>query len=135
METTALHNNRRTFVRHLIEMLLAMFAGMLVLGGVAELAFVLAGSSLGDQSPSLQAGLMGVNMTVPMVWWMAHRGHETARSVEMAASMLVPTSAAIALYEVGALAGGAVLGVQHVVMIPAMVAVMLWRYDHYAGHH
>ena len=46
--------------------------------------------------------------------------------------MVIPTIGAIALYSAGALAGEAVLAVQHLVMIPAMVGVMLWRRDHYS---
>ncbi len=68
-----------------------MFAGMLVLGGLAEVIFVVFGSSLSGQSGAAQVSLMGFNMTVPMVLWMRHRGHDWARSGEMAASMVVPS--------------------------------------------
>ena len=112
-----------------------MFLGMLVLGGVAEAAFAIAGRSLGDTSASLQAALMGFNMTVPMVAWMQYRGHPVARSVEMAAAMVLPTLGAIGLYAIDAIGSDAVLAVQHVVMIPAMVAVMLWRREHYSHGH
>jgi hypothetical protein len=37
--------SKRAFARHFGEMLLAMFAGMVVLGGLAELAFAAAGGS------------------------------------------------------------------------------------------
>jgi hypothetical protein len=79
--------------------------------------------------------LMGFTMTVPMVLWMRHRGHDALRNAEMAASMLVPTVIAAVLAWAGALGAAAALGVQHVVMIPAMLGVMLWRYDHYARPH
>jgi hypothetical protein len=124
--------SKRAFARHFGEMVLAMFLGMLVLGGVAELAFVAAGSSLSDQSGGAQVMLMGFNMTVPMVLWMSHRGHAAARNVEMALSMIVPSVAAAALAWAGALESGAALGVQHAVMIPAMLGVMLWRYQEYS---
>jgi hypothetical protein len=78
---------------------------------------------------------MGVSMTVPMVAWMAHRGHGTRRGVEMAAAMLVPSAAAAALAAAGVLGAGAALAVQHVAMVPAMLGVMLWRYDEYARPH
>jgi hypothetical protein len=127
--------SKRAFARHFGEMVLAMFLGMLVLGGVAELAFVAAGSSLSDQSGGSQVMIMGFNMTVPMVIWMSHRGHGAARNVEMAMSMIVPSVAAAVLAWAGALESGAALGVQHAVMIPAMLAVMLWRYQEYAHPH
>jgi hypothetical protein len=127
--------SKRAFARHFGEMVLAMFLGMLVLGGVAELAFVAAGSSLSDQSGGTQVMVMGFNMTVPMVLWMSHRGHAAARNVEMALSMIVPSVAAAALAWAGALQSGAALGVQHAVMIPAMLGVMLWRYQEYSHPH
>ena len=126
---------RRTFWLHFGEMLLAMFAGMLVLGGAAEGVLALAGSSLADVSDSVAAAVMAFNMTLPMVGWMLYRGHPARHSAEMAGSMIVPTAAVVALHLLGGLPGSAVLAVQHVVMIPAMLGVMLLRYEHYAGGH
>ena len=140
----ATRTGRRVFLRHLIEMLIAMFAGMLVLGGITELVFAAAGSSLSDAPGSVRVMLMGFDMTVPMVAWMSYRGHSRARneshgrlnpSIAMAASMIVPTLAAAALAAVGVLSSAAALGVQHAVMIPAMLGVMLWRYDEYSRAH
>jgi hypothetical protein len=127
--------SKRAFARHFGEMVLAMLLGMLVLGGLAELVFALAGSSLSDQSGGTQVMLMGFNMTVPMVLWMSHRGHTAARNVEMALSMIVPSVAAAALAWAGAIGSGAALGLQHAVMIPAMLGVMLWRYQDYSHPH
>lgn len=127
--------SKRAFARHFGEMVLAMLLGMVVLGGSAELVFALSGTSLSDQSGGFQVMLMGLNMTVPMVLWMSHRGHAAARNVEMALSMIVPSVIAAALAWGGALESGAALGVQHVVMIPAMLGVMLWRYDEYSHPH
>jgi hypothetical protein len=127
--------SKRAFARHFGEMVLAMFLGMVVLGGLAELVFALFGSSLSDQPGRTQVMLMGINMTVPMVLWMSYRGHAAARNVEMALSMIVPSVAAAALAWAGALESGAALGVQHAVMIPAMLGVMLWRYEEYSHPH
>ena len=127
--------SKRAFARHFGEMVLAMFLGMVVLGGLAEVAFAAAGSSLSHQSGSTQVMLMGLNMTVPMVLWMSYRGHAAARNAEMALSMIVPSVAAAALAWAGALESGAALGVQHAVMIPAMLGVMLWRYQDYSHPH
>jgi hypothetical protein len=133
--TSRRSGSKRAFARHFGEMLLAMFAGMLALGGLAELVFAMLGSSVSHQAGALQVTLMGFSMTVPMVAWMSHRGHSHARSAEMASSMLVPTFAAAMLALLGALGEAAALGVQHVVMIPAMLGVMLWRYEHYSRPH
>jgi hypothetical protein len=127
--------SKRAFARHFGEMVLAMFLGMMVLGGLAELLFAAAGSSLADQSGGAQVILMGFNMTVPMVIWMRYRGHAAPRNVEMAMSMIVPSIAAAALAWAGALETGAALGLQHAVMIPAMLGVMLWRYREYSHPH
>ena len=132
---TSASGSKRAFARHFGEMLLAMLVGMIALGGLAELIFVAADSSLSDQSGGLQVVLMGFHMTVPMVIWMSYRGHDAARNAEMAMSMIVPSIAAAALAWGGVLGSAAALGVQHVVMIPAMLAVMLWRYEDYSHPH
>ena len=128
-------SGRKRFARHFAEMLLAMFAGMLVLGGLSMLAFSVFGSSLMDQSGGLRVTLMGFDMTVPMVLWMRYRGHDWARSAEMAGSMIVPTAITAVLAWAGVLGASAALAVQHLVMIPAMLGVMLWRYEHYSARH
>jgi uncharacterized membrane protein YhaH (DUF805 family) len=127
--------SRRAFARHFGEMVLAMLLGMVLLGGLAELLFAAFGSSLSDQSGGAQVMLMGLNMTVPMVIWMSYRGHAVARNAEMAMSMIVPSVAAAVLAWAGVLDSAAALGVQHAVMIPAMLAVMLWRYEEYSHAH
>jgi hypothetical protein len=125
-------SGRRAFALHLAEMVIAMLLGMVVLGGAIEGALALAGASLSDAPTSLAAAVMAVNMTVPMVWWMHHRGHPVQHNVEMAASMVIPTAVVIALHWLAIIPAGGVMMAQHVVMIPAMVGVMLWRYDHYS---
>lgn len=125
--------HRRRFARHLGEMMLAMVAGMAVGGVAAHLLLAPFGASLTDASASVQASVMAFNMTVPMVAWMhLHHRMPVARSVEMAASMLLPSILAIVLYAASVIASDAVLAVQHIVMIPAMLAVMVWRYDAYS---
>jgi hypothetical protein len=122
----------RAFGLHLAEMLIAMLVGMVALGGAIEGTLALAGGSLADASASLAAVVIAVNMTVPMIWWMHYRGHPARHNVEMAASMVVPTAVVIALDWLGAIPSNSVIMAQHVVMVPAMVGVMLWRYDHYS---
>lgn len=131
-EISARSGGKRLFLRHFGEMLLAMFVGMGALGGLAELAFVAAGGSLGQTSGAVRVLVMGVSMTVPMVAWMSYRGHDRARNIEMAGSMIVPSLIAAGLAAGGALGAHGALALQHMVMIPAMLGVMLWRYDHYA---
>ena len=123
-------NRHRTFIRHYVEMLLAMFAGMLVLG--LPIALV-----LDPASETIRLLNMAVVMTVPMVAWMRYRGHGWMPCAEMSASMFLPTFAAIGLLWGEALEFSAAMTLEHVVMFPAMLLVMLLRRDEYSGraHH
>jgi hypothetical protein len=128
--------HQRRFARHFGEMMLAMVLGMVVLGSAIELALGVAGESLEDASAPLMASVMAFTMTVPMVAWMHYRHRmPVGRSIEMTASMVIPTIVAIALYGLAAISSETVLIVQHAVMVPAMLAVMLWKYDAYAHSH
>ena len=127
--------SKLVFARHFGEMILVMFLGMGVLIGLTALVFAAAGGSFSDQSGGLRVTLMGVAMTAPMVAWMAYRGHTVARNAEMAGAMIAPTMVAAGLAWMGTLEAGVALAIQHAVMVPAMLAVMLWRYDEYAQAH
>jgi hypothetical protein len=104
-----------------------MFAGMLILWMPVEMAFP-------DVAPAVTFLGMATTMTVPMVAWMRHRGHGWQPSVEMAAAMFIPTFAAIALHGAGALDFNALMMLEHVAMLLAMLAAMLLRRAEYAGH-
>jgi hypothetical protein len=129
----------RHFIRHYIEMVVVMFVGMGVLAAPAGLALGAFDSSWGDlrtDAPALMLGLMAFTMIAPMVAWMAFRGHSVRANAEMAASMIVPTFALIALLAAGVMTGvGALLVAEHVLMLGGMFAVMLLRPDEYSHHH
>jgi hypothetical protein len=116
-------------------MLVAMFAGMVVLGMPASMALGAAGvssSELADDAPALLLLGMAFTMTAPMVAWMRHRGHGWPASNEMAASMFVPTFGVIGLLGAGLVEDtGALLVIEHVAMLPSMLAAMLLRRDEY----
>jgi len=117
------------FVMHYVEMLVAMFAGMLVIGMPLE--------ALGLDIDAIELELlwMALIMSVPMVAWMHYRGHGWAPAGEMTAAMFVPSFAAIALLWAGIIEGGHTpMMIQHVAMFPAMLAVMLLRRSEYTGH-
>jgi hypothetical protein len=128
----------RRFVRHYVEMVVAMFLGMVVLGAPAMLALGAAGVSSAEleaDAPALMLLGMGVTMTVPMVGWMRCRGHGWGPSNEMAASMLIPTAGVIALLGARLVEDiGTLLAIEHAVMLPAMLVAMLLRREEYAGH-
>jgi hypothetical protein len=120
------------FARHYAEMLAAMLVGMMVLGMPADMALSGLGVELADEAPAALLFGMGVTMTVPMVAWMRYRGHGWPASNEMGASMMIPTLGVIALLAAGLVEDtGTLLMIEHVVMLPAMLAVMLLRWDEY----
>ena len=118
----------RHFVRHYVEMVIAMFAGMLVLGAPAGLVV-----DYDDTAQMIAA--MAVTMTVPMAGWMLYRGHRWLPTLEMSAAMLVPAAGVLALFLADAVTDvGALMLLEHVVMFAAMFAVMLLRPDEYSHH-
>ena len=77
------------FLRHYLEMVVAMFLGMAVLASPA--GWVMSASApAGRDSTEMMILVMATTMTVPMVGWMVYRGHGTRANAEMSASMYVP---------------------------------------------
>jgi len=117
----------KRFIRHYLEMVVAMFAGMAVLSMPARWAVAAAGTSY-DAAPALMFLSMAVTMTVPMVAWMRYRGHGRRANTEMSASMFLPTFAVIVLLWAGVLEDiGALMVLEHVAMLASMLGVMLLR--------
>jgi hypothetical protein len=126
----------RRFAWHYVEMIIAMFAGMFVLGLPVAAALELAGSGLGElegSAPAVYLLGMGISMTGGMVGWMRYRGHGWRPLSEMAGAMMAPTFAAIVLLGLGILDFGATMMVEHIAMFPAMLAVMLARWEEYSA--
>jgi hypothetical protein len=127
-----------TFTRHYAEMLLAMFLGMFALGmplGALLGATGIDVSAWHSEAPELMLLGMAAVMSAPMVAWMRYRGHGWTPAWEMTASMFVPSFAAIALLWAGVVEDSDVLlAIQHVAMLPSMLAAMLLRRDEYTGH-
>ncbi len=128
----------RRFARHYLEMVIAMFAGMIILGLPLEAALRAVGSSsadIQDAAPAVALLGMATIMTIPMVAWMRHHGHAWRPCHEMAASMYLPTFAAIILLWSGAIGFMTAMGLEHLIMLPAMLVAMLLRIDEYACDH
>src|ERR687898_723709 len=79
------------FTRHQLEMVLAMLAGMAVLG----VAIWTLGEPPGYSNLLVRYGLMGAFMAAPMVAWMRHTGHSWSGGGEMTAAMLSPMFALV----------------------------------------
>lgn len=124
----------RHFVRHLLEMLAAMWIGMVVGVGVFVAITGVSYKRSLHEYPSAALLVMAVSMTVPMVAWMRFRRHTWRNSLEMGAAMLLP---AVPFW---------ILVLCHVyrqapnrpymnVSLIAMLALMLYRRDVYSAHH
>ena len=111
-------HSRRRFVGHFIEMQVAMMAGMALGGplGIPEVA-----------STELKAGLWLIAMVLPMVGWMRVRGMAWRPIAEMSASMVIPTVVLLPVLWLGLITGKTLIGLEHLSMAPAMLALMIYR--------
>jgi flagellar biosynthetic protein FliP len=133
MTTTCTPTNQRSatrknlrFALHFVEMVLAMLVGMVVLGPVWSFAW----PGLSDLAvPS--ALVMAADMTIGMALWMRIRRHSWRPIVEMSAAMVLPFLALLVPYGTGAIDGDALMMGGHLLMLPAMLAAMLWRHREY----
>jgi len=124
------------FLRHFSEMVIAMLLGMGVFALVNDailipLGFVYLSARF---SPQAYALAMAVSMTVPMVAWMRIRKHTWRLSAEMGGAMIVPTVLLIAICSLGHLPSTVLLTGTHIIMLPAMLGVMLYRWRDYTCH-
>jgi hypothetical protein len=126
-----------SFLRHLVEMTLAMMLGMFVYGALVGTIAGAAGSSFETirvGRPELFVLGMAFSMSVPMVAWMRYRAHTWRSSAEMTAAMFVPALALILCYRLNGIAAGSVCPLACATMIPAMIVAMLYRLDVYTQH-
>jgi flagellar biosynthetic protein FliP len=117
----------RRFVVHYLQMLAAMLAGMVLLMPVSMLIGV-------DAGVELQALLMATSMSVGMAALMLWHRSPVSSIVEMCLVMYLSFAVLLPAFWLGLLSGGAVIGLGHVVMLPAMAAVMLRRREQYLAH-
>lgn len=127
----------RMFLRHLLEMTVAMMLGMCVLGmAFREIHVALFGTGF-DRAWHVHTELavfaMTFNMTLPMVALMRYRGHGLERCGEMAAAMGALALALLVLFWLGVLSAAVVLPLEMALMLPAMIAVMGVRFEEYGG--
>ncbi|SDS39191.1 hypothetical protein [Actinopolymorpha singaporensis] len=121
-------------VRHYLEMVVAMVAGMVLLGPVWTTATaVFGGREILDRS-DVGALVMATNMAVGMAIWMRHRRHGWTPIAQMSAAMYVPFGLFLVPYWLGAVSGDVMLVGGHLLMLPAMAVAMLLRPGEYAHH-
>ena len=120
-------SRRWHFLRHYLEMVVAMFVGMGVLGGAVRGILALAGSEFPTQYPELTSLEMALTMSIGMIVWMRYRGHGWASTLEMAGVMFVPAIVLIPLLWLDVISGDSLLMIEHIAMLPLMYLVMLRR--------
>ena len=126
------------FLLHLLEMLIAMQAGMMLFHLMLGLLRLFSISRAFESGTILHAVTMTVFMTIPMVAWMIFRGHGWRHGVEMVIAMIAPVALIGLLCQLGVdeyipwLAGWSTP-----LMFLGMILAMLYRRDHYTrtkGH-
>ena len=128
--TTARRSSVRPLVRHYLEMVVAMFAGMLVLGALrSALGLTVAFAT----HPGTSYLLMATDMALGMAAWMWFRGHGWGCTLEMCAAMYVP-ALLLPLVWSGVLGAMAFMVLAHVAMLVGMLAVLVRRRAELAEH-
>ena len=122
------------FLRHFGEMVLAMLLGMVAFDMVNGAILSPMGFAYLSSSLEVSAASMAVAMTVPMVAWMRIRKHTWRLNAEMAGAMIVPTVLLIVASSLGLLPPTSLMLGTHILMVPAMLAVMLYRWRDYTCH-
>ncbi|MBE1574680.1 hypothetical protein ACFORH_37840 [Amycolatopsis roodepoortensis] len=114
------------FVRHAVEMLIAMVAGMIVLEPVWS--FLWPGL---PGNVTANALVMATNMSIGMALWMRIRRHGWVSIAEMSAAMYVPYLLFLPFFWTGLISGSTLMTAGHVLMVPAMLAAMFRRRSEY----
>lgn len=138
MTTTPYDQPRRShlagwlpFIRHYIEMVLAMAVGMFALMPLGTLVSQAAGAPHLLDHAEPMALVMATGMAIGMAAWMAFRRHGWRDIAEMSTAMYLPFVILFPATLAGVMTSGALMVAGHGLMLTAMLAVMLRRRDHY----
>jgi len=119
--------------RHYVEMLITMVIGMIGLHPVWHFGLQMVGASQALDHATVMALVMATDMSLGMGAWMRYRGHAWGPIAEMSAVMYLPFALFLPAVWAGVMSDAAMLGVGHLLMLPAMLGLMVWRRDEY-GH-
>ena len=119
--------------RHYLEMVITMTVGMIVLHPLWAVGFEALGLPGALNHAIVMALVMATDMSLGMGAWMRFRGHAWRSIVEMSAAMYLPFAVFLPPVWAGAMSGGAMITAGHLLMLPTMLALMLWRRNEY-GH-
>jgi hypothetical protein len=121
------------FMRHYIEMVLAMVVGMSALMPLWPVAFRAVGAPHLLDHAEPQALSMATGMAIGMAAWMAWRRHGWRDIAEMSAVMYLAFVILFPATLAGAMTSGTMMVAGHVLMLTAMLALMLRRRDQYGS--
>ena len=133
--TTVRGRAPRRFLRHYLEMIMAMVVGMVVLGAAEAMLLERVGWAETLTRPETDVLIMATNMIVAMAAWMRFRGHGWAAIAEMAVGMYLPFVVLFVPLWLGLLSPTGLMVLGHALMLFAMAAVMWRRRDAYASYH
>ena len=133
--TTVRGQALRRFLRHYLEMIMAMVVGMVVLGAAEAMLLNRVGWAETLAQPEPSSLIMATNMITPMAAWMRFRGHRWSAIAEMAVAMYLPFVVLFVPLWLGVLSPTGLMVLGHVLMLFAMAAVMWLRRDEYPSHH
>jgi flagellar biosynthetic protein FliP len=117
--------------RHYLEMVVTMVVGMMVLHPLWGVGFDALRLPDALDHANVMALAMATDMSLGMGVWMRYRGHSWRSIVEMSATMYLPFAVFLPSVLAGAMSGGAMITAGHLLMLPTMLALMLWRRDEY----
>ncbi|WP_343447031.1 hypothetical protein [Micromonospora schwarzwaldensis] len=117
-----------TRARHLAGMVVAMVAGMVLLGPLWQAGGQAFGGADVLARPDVATLVMATDMSLGMVAWMWHRGHRWTATLEMTAAMSVPVLLLLPPWWAGLVDDHVLMLGGHLLMLPAMVLVGL-RHD------
>lgn len=126
-----MNEQTRRFIRHYLEMVVAMFVGM---GVFAPLWRLVLGSTALERT-DVMATTMATDMVIGMSLWMWFRGHRAAPIVEMAVAMYLPFAVLLVPLWLDAISGAFLMIAGHVLMLGTMLLAMVLRRNEYSAHH
>ena len=139
MNASFLSSKPARFLAHAIEMCLVMCFAAIVLNVLFfEGAWLVGQADLRTTAPDISFVFLTLSLSVPMFFWMRHRGHAWQPTIEMGGSAIALALVLGLGALVGVLPTSEVFDVMTRLACPAMIAVMLVRYDLYASpmaHH
>ena len=122
------------FVRHYLEMVAAMIAGMVLLSP----PLMMTSRALGYTfmfDPTIRTLVMAMNMNIGMAVWMRYRGHTWERTLEMVAGMTAPFLVWLVPMWMGLISEATLNVVGHLSMLVGMWAAMMFRRAEYSMDH